>query len=122
VLDAIAKSESTKHVTWVFTDSQSSEEVWAAPKDYAAAATARGSPFVSIILTCDVDENITRLTNPSRSGPKTKLTDVDILREIRETEDIMRFGGELELEIDVTTKEPSAVAEEIKAFLAHVVR
>jgi hypothetical protein len=122
VLDAIAKSESTKHVTWIFTDSQSSEEVWAAPKDYTSAAAARGSPFVSIVLTCDLDENITRLTNSSRSGPKTKLTDVDILREIRETEDIMHFGGELELEIDVTTKEPSAVAEEIKAFLAHVVR
>jgi hypothetical protein len=29
----------------------------------------------------------------------------------------MRFGGELELEIDVTTKNPNAVAEEIKAFL-----
>jgi hypothetical protein len=91
--------------------------VWAAPKDYTSAAAARGCPFISIILTCDLDENIRRLTNPSRSGPKTKLTDVDILREIRETEDIMRFGGELELEIDVTTKTPNTVAEEIKAFL-----
>lgn len=47
----------------------------------------------------------------------TKLTDVNILHHIRDTEDIYHFGGELEVEIDVTHKAPDVVAREIEKFI-----
>lgn len=119
VLDSIATSESTREITWIFTDQQSSDEIGAsAAQDYAAAAQARQSPFVSIILTCDLEENVRRLTFASRGGESnTKLTDVNILHYIRDTEDIYHFGGELEVEIDVTHKAPDVVAREIEKFI-----
>ncbi|EMF13071.1 uncharacterized protein SEPMUDRAFT_155484 [Sphaerulina musiva SO2202] len=119
VLDSIATSESTREITWIFTDQQSSDETGAsAAQDYAAAAQARQSSFVSIILTCDLEENVRRLTFASRGGESnTKLTDVDILHHIRDTEDIYHFGGELEIEIDVTHKAPDVVAREIEKFI-----
>lgn len=119
VLDSIATSESTREITWIFTDQQSSDETGAsAAQDYAAAAQARQSPFVSIILTCDLEENVRRLTFASRGGESnTKLTDVNILHHIRDTEDIYHFGGELEVEIDVTHKAPDVVAREIEKFI-----
>jgi hypothetical protein len=73
--------------------------------------------LISIILTCEIEENVKRLTSPSRGGTNTKLTDVGILRGTRETEDIYHFGGPLELEIDVTTKTAAAVAQDISSFL-----
>ncbi|KAL9531945.1 hypothetical protein SMMN14_04021 [Sphaerulina musiva] len=119
VLDSIATSESTREITWIFTDQQSSDDTGAsAAQDYAAAAQARQSPFVSIILTCDLEENVRRLTFASRGGESnTKLTDVNVLHHIRDTEDIYHFGGELEVEIDVTHKAPDVVAREIEKFI-----
>jgi hypothetical protein len=86
-------------------------------KDYASAAAVRGSALISVILTCEIEENIRRLTSPSRGVANTKLTDVGILRETRDTEDIYRFGGPLELEIDVTSKTAEVVAQDISSFL-----
>jgi hypothetical protein len=119
VLDSIADSRSTRDVTWIFTDQQSSSKNGTrAATDYLAAARKCGSPFVSIILHCGLDENIRRLTNCSRGGTNTKLTDESILRNIRDNEDIYRFGGELELEVDITAKSPDAAAQEIERFLS----
>lgn len=73
---------------------------------------------MSIILTCGLEENVRRLTFASRGGESnTKLTDVNILHHIRDTEDIYHFGGELEVEIDVTHKAPDVVAREIEKFI-----
>ena len=47
----------------------------------------------------------------------TKLTDSDILRRIRDTEDIYHTGDKLELEIDVTHKPAQEVAGIIQGFL-----
>ena len=47
----------------------------------------------------------------------TKLTDLDIFRSIRETEDVYHFGGPMELELEVTETSAAATAEKIHAFI-----
>ena len=78
----------------------------------------RGSPLISIILSCDLEENMRRIQAVSRGGStNTKLTDLDILRSVRATEDIYHFGGPMELELDITETPATAVAEKIHAFI-----
>jgi hypothetical protein len=59
-----------------------------------------------------VEENLRRLTMEGRGGQKSsKLTDQSILHAIRGSEDIYHFGGEDEMELDVsslTVKESAA--------------
>lgn len=124
MLDSIATSETLSDVNWIFTDSQSSDPIGSsAAKDYLDAAIVKGANFFSIILQCDEDENVRRLTGGARGGSNnTKLTDVDILTHIRATEDIHRFSGELELVVDVTDKSAESVAKEIKDFVGSCIR
>jgi len=77
---------------------------------------------VSVILNCDMEENVRRLTSGKRGGgySNTKLTDESILRHIRGTEDIYHFGGKLEVEVDVTAKSPDTVATEIVDFIGEL--
>lgn len=75
--------------------------------------------MVSVILQCDLEENVRRLTDASRGVHDKKLTDVEILKRIHAEEDIYHFEGELELEINVTKKSPGTVAGEIRDFLDH---
>ncbi|KAI9653202.1 MAG: 60S ribosomal protein L3 [Alyxoria varia] len=121
VLDSIAASPSTKDVTWMFTDQQSSsDDGTASAKSYQSAAESRGSPFISVVLHCRSDENIRRLTMAGRGHDNTKLTDPAVLRTVRENEDIYHFGGELEVDLDVTDLEPVAAANSISTFIIPV--
>ncbi len=59
-----------------------------------------------------------RLKAEGRGGSSnTKLTDLDIFRLTRETEDIYHFGGSTELELDVTETCATVTAEKICAFI-----
>lgn len=108
-----------RDVTWIFTDSQSSGKVGkAAVADYIHAAELRGSPIISIILSCATEENLLRLGAARRRG--TKLNDAKILLEIRKTEDLYRFGGETEIDIDVTELPPHHAAQAIYDFIQNV--
>ncbi|KAL8752771.1 MAG: hypothetical protein Q9199_005508 [Rusavskia elegans] len=119
ILNSIALSISLRDVTWIFTDSQSSSEVGkAAVTDYIHAAELRGSPIISIILSCATEENVLRLGAADRRG--TKLRDAKILLEIRKTEDLYRFGGETEIDIDVTELRPHHAAQAIYDFVRNV--
>ncbi|KAL8800102.1 MAG: hypothetical protein Q9182_005414 [Xanthomendoza sp. 2 TL-2023] len=119
ILDSISTSLSLRDVTWVFTDSQSSDKVGqAAVADYIHAAQTRGSPIVSIILGCRAEENVLRLGAAGRL--KTKLSDAEILLKIRETEDIYHFGGKAELEIDTTKMSAYHAAQAIFDFVQKV--
>src|SRR6266480_6270554 len=97
-LRSIATSVSTKETTWIFTDQQSSSVNGSlAAQDYKDAAALRESLFISVILRCDLDENIRRMGSAGRGGQiNTKLTDVGILQRIRATEDLYSFGGDYE--------------------------
>ena len=73
---------------------------------------------MSIILSCQLEENIRRLSSVGRGGSSnTKLIDLGIFRTIRETEDIFHFGGPMELELDVTETSAAATAEKVHAFI-----
>jgi hypothetical protein len=101
--------EAVPETTWIFTDSSSEES--ATSLEYQAAAPVRGSRFISVILTCQVDENLNRITGPGRGGElNTKLTDIEILCQIRETESIFRFRNKEEIELDVTNLTASEAA------------
>ncbi|KAK8861852.1 hypothetical protein PGQ11_008087 [Apiospora arundinis] len=116
VLESIAKSPSIGDVTWIFTDQQSSSPLGSsAAMDYRHAAEKRNSVFVSVILHCELDENLRRTAGEGRGvgASNTKLTDPNIVRRIREEEDIFRFHDPNELEIDVTNRSPTEVAEVI---------
>ncbi len=118
-LDAIASSTSTKEIIWICTDQQSSNAIGSQTSlEYYNTAVSLGARFASIILTCEAEENEKRLVASSRGrGNNTKLNDVNILRDIRENEDIYHFRGEDELEIDVSKMSPKAVAQTIAEFI-----
>ena len=68
-----------------------------------------------------MNENLKRVTGLDRSkGSNTKLTDPEILRGIRETEDIFLFGDDNELVLDTTNLTPSEAAARICDHISRV--
>ncbi|KAF5655603.1 hypothetical protein F25303_537 [Fusarium sp. NRRL 25303] len=116
VLNEIATSEYTKGRTWIFTDARETSEAGEmGAKDYEAVAGKRGVSFISIVLECEIEENIRRAINPARNQSiSAKLTDETILRRILEKESIYRFGNETELVLDVTKLSSKEAALRIK--------
>jgi hypothetical protein len=116
ILNEIATSQYTKDKTWIFTDAREASTAGEmGAKDYEAAAGKRGVSFISIVLECEIEENITRAINPTRVvSIGAKLTDENILRPILENETIYRFGNENELVLDVTNLSPKEGALRIK--------
>jgi hypothetical protein len=113
----MSTSTSTKDVTWIFTDSQSSDALGSlSAKDYHRAVAERGSTFFSIVLTCDFEENQKRIQTSDRSL-RGKLTDVSILKTIRDEEDLFRFHDENELVLDATNL---SVEEAARVIVEHV--
>lgn len=113
LLGLIATAEEAQPTTWIFTDSRERSAAGAtAAKDYQDAAHERGALFISIVLNCDLEENIRRMTCPKReSGQTTKLRDPKILRKIRDVEALHQSGGPNELHLDVTHISPGEAAE-----------
>ncbi|EWC45850.1 hypothetical protein DRE_04857 [Drechslerella stenobrocha 248] len=126
LLDSIAAA-SPEHLstTWIFTECQSNSHIGTSiSHEYLAGAQRRSSPFISIILTCSLEENLKRLSHPARkTTPRRKLTNREVLKAIRDEEVIHRFGdwiGVRELVVDVTKLEPEEAAVVIKNFLGKV--
>ncbi|KAF5970483.1 hypothetical protein FBULB1_9680 [Fusarium bulbicola] len=115
-LNEIATSEYTKDKTWIFTDAREASAAGEmGAKDYEAAARKRGVSFISIVLECEIEENIRRAINPTRvANIGAKLTDETVLRLILEKETIYRFGNENELVLDVTKMSSKEAALRIK--------
>ncbi|KAK1535276.1 hypothetical protein CPAR01_08818 [Colletotrichum paranaense] len=111
-LDTIATHPALADKTFIFTDARESGPLGSeAAQNYKAAAEKRGVPFISVVLHCDVDENVRRLggrrcAKDGERASNTKLTDDEILRKIREKETIFQFGDENEMCLDVTSLEP----------------
>ncbi|KAF2667328.1 hypothetical protein BT63DRAFT_441012 [Microthyrium microscopicum] len=118
-LDAIANSQSTKHISWIFTDSQTSDGKGAGnPRDYQEAAISQGAEFISVVLNCDLEENIRRVGSRNRIETRGKLTDEAILESIYKGEPIFRFGKDAnEIEIDVSHLAAKDVAELIASHV-----
>ena len=122
VLSAIAESSELKSTTLIFTDQQSSSAVGSdVAQDYYNAAKTRGCPFYSIRLLCSEQENLRRAVNEERKiGGTTKLMDIDIIKRMRNEEDIYSFGGDYELSLDVTSLSAEEAAREILEFVKTV--
>ena len=105
----------TKDVTWIFTDSMSSDaEGTASALSYRQTAVVRGAQFFSVVLHCDLEENLRRIQATERGGSyNTKLADVSIVRSIRETAEIHHFNDAYELELDVTGLSSTEAAQHI---------
>ncbi|KAK1599025.1 uncharacterized protein LY79DRAFT_665578 [Colletotrichum navitas] len=116
-LHAVATRPELEDTTFIFTDSrESSAQGSAGVKDYQSAAEVRGVPFISIILHCKLEEKLRRLEGKDsgdESRRSTELIDGEILRIVRENEEIFRCGGELELELNITDIKPSEAARVI---------
>src|ERR1700744_4472445 len=113
----MSTSTSTKDVTGIFTDSQSSDALGSlSAHDYHRAVTERGSAFFSVVLTCDFGENQARIQSSDRLL-RGKLTDLSILKSIRDEEDLFQFRDGNELVLDVTKL---SVAEAARVIVDHV--
>lgn len=111
---------------FIFTEAQSSSPSGSSVmQEYLQAARRLDVPIISIILTCSSEENERRLTDRTSTlhATSTKLGDSAILKTIRETEDIYRYGHEArkEVVIDTTGKDiadvASAAEEVVRAVL-----
>jgi len=74
-------------------------------------------PFIYILVKCSEEENMKRATTTERVGKK--LTDLDKLREIRESMEAFAFGKQrkenmVQLELDITAMEATEAAEKIR--------
>jgi hypothetical protein len=99
----------------VFTDFQSNNELGISVADeYLTAAKNRGYVFVPIILDCSLEENLRRLVSIERPATSpNKLTETEIIREMRAHSVLHQAESFAHMEIDVTTKEATVVADEI---------
>ena len=120
ILNSISQSKSTADITWICTDSQSSDVIGKSSSlDYLDAARARSSRFISVILTCNAAENARRIANPERAGGMNgKTASTGLLQSIRESSDIGSFSGEDEIIIDTSDKEAIVTAREVAKFVA----
>ncbi|MEI3850182.1 MULTISPECIES: AAA family ATPase [Ensifer] len=99
--------------SFVFTDALSDDAAdTRAFEDCAALARDRGARFVAVVIDCDVEENLKRLTRAGRSK-QHKLTDPAILLELRAKHRLLRGNGHAVVEIDVTTLGANEAAEHI---------
>lgn len=118
VLSALIHEPATYDTAYVFTDFQSSDSLGTSVcAEFAAAALARGSAFVPIVLSCSEEANLERLVSAERTLHR-KLTDVELVRRFRRNVQIHRFEGcPHMLEMDVTDMSP---AEAARRVLEHV--
>ncbi|KAJ5826813.1 hypothetical protein N7447_003576 [Penicillium robsamsonii] len=110
IFTSLATEPATFNTTYIFTDFQTKNEQGASVcVEYAQAAKNRGCLLIPIVLTCDEDENIRRITQLEREK-HAKLMDVELLRMFRKGAPIFEFNDRKEfLKIDVTHLEPEEV-------------
>ncbi|KAK4508413.1 hypothetical protein PRZ48_002151 [Zasmidium cellare] len=119
VLSPIAHDSKTKDTVYIFTDSQI--EYNDCVRDYSGLALPSNGNgarhFYSVVLECEFEENVRRLTAAERGGEgRTKLKDTKVLREIREQYSTWKFEEGDELVLDVTKLDAEEAAMRIKEF------
>lgn len=94
-------------------------------QEYADAAAARGSTFIPVVLSCDLEVNAARMVSAQRvelfeKHGKGMLLDTEMLRDIRSQAKIHRFGVPEELILDVSKMSPEETAKVIYHHVAKV--
>ncbi|EJD37085.1 hypothetical protein AURDEDRAFT_116932 [Auricularia subglabra TFB-10046 SS5] len=123
LLKAILNSTEARGTTFIFTGSHGPR----APagvriaRDFERAAAERGSPFVSVRLSCAYDEHMARVTDPARvNAPYPKLIDPARVTASMGPDSVFRFGCEYEIDIDTTGMKPEEVAQKIADYVRGV--
>jgi hypothetical protein len=90
-------------------------------EEYRAAAQRAERVFIPVVLMCDVDENARRLQSEERGqSGTTKLTDVESLRQMRQSYELYQFEVAEELVLDVTNMSAEDAAVRIRGWAIKV--
>ena len=127
MLDSIANNPSLRQrtvITTYYQETLKDREIDL--KEYFESAMKGGRQFVVFILRCSPEENIKRLVGRPKS-PKSRLTDANILREIRQNHFVYSFFNDgfkkpdvLEYELDIEDTKPEEAARKILELLKDV--
>jgi hypothetical protein len=101
-------------------DFQSDNELGrATAQEYCQAAQKAGRLFVPIYVSCDAEVNIERATSRERTlGATTKLTDPDLIRDLRSRCKLFQFESPYEaFHIDTTDLAPKDVALMVQSHI-----
>ncbi|KAJ4270335.1 hypothetical protein NW762_002014 [Fusarium torreyae] len=115
VLEDNVRSPSSHGRLVIFTDFQPDNQLGRdVAQEYADAASAAGRPFLPVYLTCNLEANIQRIASSDRiNSGTTKLTDVELLRDMRSRCELFRFSDHPGLAVDSTEAPPSETASKI---------
>ncbi len=121
IFNALETESATFENVYIFTDFQSSDPVGSGVcAEYVAMTKTRGCRLVSIVLNCEEEENLRRLTsnNRHRTG---KLIDGELVKRFRrDGAPVHRFKHDnISLELDIASCTAREVAEQI---MLHCVR
>lgn len=129
ILDCIANNPALQQhtvITTYYQDTTETREI--SLKEYLECAIKGRRPFVVVILGCSEGENTRRLLGRS-PGSKSKLTDVNILKEIRQNEVVYSFYEDgfkspdvWEYRLDIENTKPKETAHEILELLNKIPR
>ena len=126
-MDSIANNPSLQQRTIITTYYQETlEDREIDLKEYFESAMKGGRPFVVFILRCSPEENTRRLLGRSTS-PKSRLTDADILKEIRQNHFVYSFFDDgfkkpdvWEYQLDIEDTKPEEAARKILELMKDV--
>jgi len=86
--------------------------------EYEAAARTSGRPFLPIYVSCDVAENLRRITSLERATSGTKkLLSGEVLKDMRSRCELFCFDVPEAFKIDTTRLAPTEAAMKILAFI-----
>lgn len=119
ILHVISTSESTRKLNWIFTDARCTSDIGSeAAQDFKLAAEQGGATFIPVALSCDLEENVRRTVTRAGVNPKTtKLTNPDLVCQVRQEEVMYQFGGREELQLDITHLSASEAAQKVSQHL-----
>ncbi|KAK2591333.1 hypothetical protein QQS21_010986 [Conoideocrella luteorostrata] len=115
---SLVHEPATYSSSYVFTDFQTNNHLGEkVMKEYAKCAKDRDTVYIPIVLTCDLDTNLTRCEAPDRAH-SGKLVDKQLLRKFRNHTELYSFHHDYAtLELDVSTL---SAADAAKQILRHV--
>nr|WP_280137937.1 MULTISPECIES: nucleoside kinase [unclassified Ensifer] len=116
VLDHVRRADASQ--SFLFTDALSDDALDSrAFEDFATLAADRGARFVAVVLDCAIEENLKRLMRAGRSRAH-KLTDPQVLIDLRSRHALLRGKCDQLIELDVTHIGADEAASEIATRMA----